>query len=118
MGGNCDCELLVLKLSAGRQSKGQITSFLPPDFESRDYLPIFPTKKFQKGGIQLKLCDSFDEQTLLRLRSYIRINNVKEVPLEILDEMTRCDGFNIMLQQNSFDVLDNAVRARELFNSC
>jgi hypothetical protein len=73
------------------------------------YLPICPTKKFQKGGVQLKLCGSFEGQTILRLLSYVRIDKVEEVPLEILSETVRCDGLGVMLQEKSFGTLQNCL---------
>jgi hypothetical protein len=88
----------------------QITSTLPSTLDSnhhRQYLLIYPTRKFQKGGIQLKLCGGFEEETILRLLSYVRIDNVEEVPLEILSETTRSDGLGVMLQEKSFGTLQS-----------
>jgi hypothetical protein len=57
------------------------------------YLPIYPTKKFQKGGVQRK----FWRGNNVTLSSYIRIDNVKEVPLQVLAESVRSDGLGVML---------------------
>jgi hypothetical protein len=88
----------------------QVTSTLPINYDMDHYLPIYPTKKFQKGGVQLKLCGSFEGETKLRLLSYIRIDNVKEVPLQILAESVRSDGLGVMLQEKSFRTLQNCLK--------
>jgi len=84
-----------------------VTSTLPTAFDPNHYVPIYPTKKHQKGGIQLKLCGSFEGETILRLLSYVRIDKVEEVPLEILSETIRSDGLSVMLQEKSFGTLQN-----------
>lgn len=53
----------------------------------------------------MKLCGSFEGQTILRLLSYVRIDKVEEVPLEILNEIIRSDGLGVMLQEKSFNTL-------------
>ena len=67
-------------------------------------------KKFQKNGVQLKLCGSFEEQTVLPLKSFVRIDNIKEVPLEILIGEFRWDGLNLMFQEKSFDTIQHCLR--------
>lgn len=88
----------------------QVTSTLPPTASLGHYLPIHPTKKFRKGGVQLKLCDSFGVQTELSSRSYVRIDGIEEVPLEILSEATRSDGLSLMLKEKSFATLQHILR--------
>jgi hypothetical protein len=91
----------------------QVTSTLPTTFDPnyhQHYLPICPTRKLQKGGVQLKLCGSFEQQTTLRLLSYVRIDKVEEVPLEVLSEIPRSDGLGVMLQEKSFHTLQNCLR--------
>ena len=89
--------------------QSQVTSTLPSTFNPNHYLPIYPTKKHRKGGIQLKLCGSFEEQTILNLRSYVRIDEVQVVPLEILRKTFRWDGLGIMLQEKSFRTLQRRL---------
>jgi len=84
-----------------------VTSSLPATFEPNRYLPIYPTKKHKKGGVQLKLCGSFERQTTLPPLSYVRVDKVEEVPGEILSERTRSDGLGVMLQEKSFSTLQN-----------
>jgi hypothetical protein len=95
----------------------QVTSTLPDDFTPDTYLPIHPTRKHKSsrksGGVQLKLCGSFEAQTWLPLRSYLRIDNPEEVPLEILDGVFRHDGLDTMLLQESFDTVVNLIRRQE-----
>jgi hypothetical protein len=55
----------------------------------------------------LKLCGSFEGQTILRSLSYVRIDKVEEVPLEILSESFRSDWLSVMLQEKSFVTLQN-----------
>lgn len=81
-----------------------------PNCRLEHYVPLYPTKKHRKGGVQLKLCGTLGQPTILRGLSYIRIDNVEEVPLEILRGENRCDGLQIMLLENSFNVLTNLVR--------
>jgi hypothetical protein len=69
--------------------------------------PPGPTRKLQNGGVQLKLCGSFEGQKILRLLSYVRIDKVEEVPLSVLSETTRSDGLGVMLQEKSFGTLQN-----------
>lgn len=45
----------------------------------------------------------------MRKKSYIRIDNVREVPLEILKDTYRSDGLCIMLAEASFNTLRNLV---------
>jgi len=62
----------------------------------------------------LKLCGTVGVRTELRLRSYIRVDNVEEVPLEVLYRETRPDGLSVTLLESSFVVLvnlsENAMR--------
>ncbi|KAF2675036.1 hypothetical protein BT63DRAFT_450022 [Microthyrium microscopicum] len=88
-----------------------VTSTLPEAYDPTRYLPIHPNRKFRKGGIQLKLCGSWEQDTLLPKFSYIRIDNVQEVPLEILMETTRWDGLGVMLQEKSFSTLLSVTNA-------
>jgi hypothetical protein len=55
----------------------------------------------------LKLCGSFEGETILHSLSYVRIDKVEEVPLEVLSETTRSDGFGVALQEKSFGILQN-----------
>ncbi|EHK50805.1 hypothetical protein TRIATDRAFT_296879 [Trichoderma atroviride IMI 206040] len=87
-----------------------VTPTLPATFDSNHYLPIYPTGKHQKGGVQLKLCGSFDGQTILRLLSYVKVDEIEEVPLEILSEIYRSDGLSISLQEKSFGPLQHYSR--------
>jgi hypothetical protein len=72
------------------------------------YLPICPTRRLWKNGVQLKLCGSLEAQTVLPLRSYLRIDTVAEVPLEILVEKTRSDGLTLMFQEKSLNAIQNS----------
>ncbi|KFY69677.1 hypothetical protein V496_00035 [Pseudogymnoascus sp. VKM F-4515 (FW-2607)] len=74
-----------------------VTSTLPTIFDPNYYLPIHPNKKLQKGGVQLKLCGSFEGQTILRKLSYVRIDEVAEVPRETVNH-NKLD----LLQINSY----------------
>jgi hypothetical protein len=58
----------------------------------------------------LKLCGSFEGQTILPLRSYLRIDDIEEVPLGILIEEFRSDGLSLMLQEKSFDTVQHCLR--------
>jgi hypothetical protein len=78
-----------------------------------DHIPLHPTRKHHKGGVQLKLHDTFDMQTRLPSLSYIRIDSLKEVPLQVLREVTRPDGLRVMLQEKSFKTLVNLAGGRK-----
>lgn len=71
------------------------------------YLPIYPARKLWKNGVQLKLCGTLEAPTILPLLSYLRVDTVAEVPLEILVEKTRSDGLTLMFQETSFRVIQN-----------
>lgn len=51
-----------------------ITSSVDPNVDWRDYLPIYPSKKNQKTGIQLRLRSSGDRWTEMDQRSYARVD--------------------------------------------
>lgn len=50
----------------------------------------------------------------MRKLSYVRIDKVEEVPLEILRETIRSDRLVVMLQERSFGVLQNHLEYRLL----
>ena len=58
----------------------------------------------------MKFCGSFEGESILRLLSYVRIDNVQEVPLEILSETIRSDGLGVMLQEKSFNTLQHCLK--------
>ncbi|PVH71215.1 hypothetical protein DL98DRAFT_435621 [Cadophora sp. DSE1049] len=81
-----------------------VTLTLPMSFDPNHYLPIYPTRKPQKSGLQLRLCWSLERQTILRLLSYVRIDKVEEAPLS---EATKLDRLGVMSQEKSFSTLQN-----------
>ena len=62
----------------------QITSSAVSTLQYIEYLPIYPSKKNQHSGIQLKLCNSWDAWTYTEKKSYIKMDEVYEIPAERL----------------------------------
>ncbi len=62
----------------------QITSSADSTPQYIDYLPIYPSKKNQHSGVQLKLCNDWDGWTYMEKKSYVKVNEVYEIPLESL----------------------------------
>lgn len=89
----------------------QVASTLPLTANLEHYLPTYPPKgNFRKKNVQLKLYDSSEARTVLDLYSYLRIDGIEEVPLEVLSEATRPDGLGLMLLEKSFSTLQHLLR--------
>lgn len=91
----------------------QITSSAASTLQYIDYLPIYPSKKNQHSGIQLKLCNDWDAWTLTEKRSYVRMDGVYEVPVERLMP-AGANGRQYELQSKSWDKVQNFLRNRNV----
>ena len=72
------------KFSGLRSHFKQITSSVDPNVDWSDYLPIYPSRKNQRTGIQLHLRSSCEEWTELYRRSYARVDTECIFPIQIL----------------------------------
>ncbi|MCJ1357822.1 MAG: hypothetical protein MMC33_007818 [Icmadophila ericetorum] len=88
----------------------QITSSAASTFQYIDYLPIYPSKKNQHNGIQLKLCNTWDAWTYTEKKSYVKMDQVYKVPFESLRAAAGADGRQYALQSKSWDKLQNFIR--------
>lgn len=88
------------KFSGFRSHLTQITSSVDPNVDGSDYLPIYPSRKNQRTGIQLHLRSSFEQWTELYQRSYARVDTECIVPIQIL-KRTPEEGLQFELQSKS-----------------
>jgi len=84
----------------------QITSSADSTPEYIDYLPIYPSKKNQHNGVQLKLCNDWDGWTYMEKKSYVKVNEVYEIPLESLRPAGN-NGRQYELQIKSWEKMQN-----------
>ena len=87
----------------------QITSSAASTLQYIDYLPIYPSKKNQHSGIQLKLCNGWDAWTYTEKRSYVKMDGVYEIPVERLTAAV-ANGRQYELQSNSWDKVQDYTR--------
>ena len=87
----------------------QITSSATSTLEYIDYLPIYPSKKNQHSGIQLQLCNGWDARTYTEKKSYVKMDEVYEIPLERLTA-ARGNGCQYELQSKTWDKVQNFLR--------
>jgi hypothetical protein len=84
----------------------QITSSADSTPQHIDYLPIYPSRKNQHKGVQLKLCNDWDGWTYMEKKSYVKVNEVYEIPLEDLRPAGN-NGRQYELQIKSWDKMQN-----------
>ena len=87
----------------------QITSSAASTLQYIDYLPIYPSKKNQHSGIQLKLCNGWDAWTYTEKKSYVKMDGVYEVPVEYL-RAAGANGCQYELQSKSWDKVQDFLR--------
>ncbi|MCJ1433077.1 hypothetical protein MMC27_002436 [Xylographa pallens] len=82
-----------------------ITSSLPASGLTCQYVPIWPGKAPAHSGLHIKLCNCWGFwATQLRKRSYVRLDQVYDVPLKILRQVDpNLDGSSLEVQQESFE---------------
>ncbi|KAF6219385.1 hypothetical protein HO133_005211 [Letharia lupina] len=83
-----------------RSQLTQIMSSVDPNVDWRDYLPIRPSKKNRRTGIQLYLRSSADRWVEMDLRSYARFDTECTIPLQILKK-TPEEGLQFELSSKS-----------------
>lgn len=91
----------------------QITSSAASTSQYIDYLPIYPSKKNQHSGIQLRLCNDWDAWTLTAKRSYIRMDEAYEIPVECLMP-AGANGRQYELQSKSWEKVQDFMRDRNV----
>jgi hypothetical protein len=91
-----------------------VASKLPQTFISDLFLPIYPTRKFCKNGVQLRLCSIFESESILPLRSYLRMDGIEEVPIDVLYEINRRDGLPLIPQEKPFCTMHNLLKKSRL----
>lgn len=64
------------------------------------------------------LCGSSEKQTWLPKRSYLRIDALEEVPLEVLNAVPKRGDLDVMLKQPSFRAVVNLVHKYEAAKPC
>ena len=87
----------------------QITSSAASTLQYIDYLPIYPSKKNQYSGVQLKLCNDWDAWTYTEKKSYVKMDEVYEIPVERLTA-AGANGRQYELQSKSWDRVQNFLR--------
>ena len=87
----------------------QITSSAASTLQYIDYLPIYPSKKNQHSGIQLKLCNGWDAWTYTEKKSYVKMDGVYEIPVERLTA-AGANGRQYELQSKSWDKVQDFLR--------
>ena len=87
----------------------QITSSAASTLEYIDYLPIYPSKKNQHSGIQLRLCNGWDAWTYTEKKSYVKMDEVYEIPAESLTA-AGANGQQYELQSKSWDKVQVFLR--------
>ena len=88
---------------------GQIISSAVFILQYIDYLPIYPSKKNQHSGIQLKLCNGWDAWTYTEKKSYVKMDQVYEIPVESLTA-AGANGRQYELQSKSWDKVQDFLR--------
>ena len=91
----------------------QMTSSAASTLDYIDYLPIYPSKRNQHSGIQLKLCNGFDAWTYTEKKSYIKMDGVYEIPIERLTA-AGASGRQYELQSKSWDKVQDFLRKRSI----
>lgn len=86
-----------------------ITSSATSTLQDIDYLPIYPSRKNQHSGIQLQLCNGLDAWTYTEKKSYVKMDEVYEIPLERLTA-AGADGRQYELQSKSWDKAQSFLR--------
>ena len=87
----------------------QITSSAASTLQYIDYLLIYPSKKNQHSEIQLKLCNGWDAWTYTEKKSYIKMDEVYEIPVEYL-RPAGANGRQYKLQSKSWDKVQDFLR--------
>ena len=87
----------------------QITSSAASTLQYIDYLPIYPSKRNRHSGIQLKLCNGWDAWTYTEKKSYVKMDEVYEIPVERLTA-TGANGRQYELQSKSWDKVQDFLR--------
>lgn len=87
----------------------QITSSAASTLQYIDYLPIYPSKKNQHSGIQLKLCNGWNAWTYTEKKSYVKMDGVYEIPVEHLTA-AGANGRQYELQSKSWDKVQDFLR--------
>ena len=87
----------------------QITSSAASTLQYIDYLPIYPSKKNQHSGIQLKLCNGWDAWTYTEKKSYVKMDGGYEIPVEYL-RAAGANGRQYELQSKSWDKVQDFLR--------
>ena len=87
----------------------QITSSAASTLQYIDYLPIYPSKKNQHSGIQLKLCNGWDAWTYTQKKSYVKMDEVYEIPVERLTA-AGANGRQYELQSKSWNKVEDFLR--------
>lgn len=88
-----------------------ITSSVDPNVDWRDYLPIRPSKKNRRTGIELYLRSSADRWVEMDLRSYARVDTECTVPLQILKK-TPEEGLQFELSSKSLRSVQHYLNGR------
>ena len=87
----------------------QITSTAASTLQYIDYLPIYPSQKNRDSGIQLKLCNGWDAWTYTKKNSYVKMDEVYEIPFERLTA-AGAGGRQYELQSKSWDKVQSFLR--------
>ena len=89
----------------------QITSSAASTAQYAMYLPIYPAKKNQSTGIQLKLCNTWEEGwTFMEKNSYVKLDVVYEMPVELLRAAEGANGRQLELQSKSWRRVEGFLR--------
>ncbi|KAL9622796.1 MAG: hypothetical protein Q9160_002915 [Pyrenula sp. 1 TL-2023] len=89
-----------------------ITSSAASTMQYMDYLPIYPSKKNQHNGVQLKLCNDWEGWTYMEKKSYVKMDEVYEIPLKDL-KPARMNGRQYELQSKSWEKILNFIQKRK-----
>ena len=87
----------------------QITFSATSALQYINYLPIYPSKKNQHDGIQLKLCKGLDAWTYTKKNFYLKMDGVYEIPVEYFTAACT-NGRQYELQSKSWDKVQDFLR--------
>ncbi|KAL8911489.1 MAG: hypothetical protein Q9171_003350 [Xanthocarpia ochracea] len=90
-----------------------VTSSAASTSEYIDYLPIYPSKKNQRSGIQLRLCNDWVGWTYMQKKSYVKMDEEYSLPLERLRAALGANGLQYELQSKSWHKVQRFLREGE-----